>query len=809
MYGFIAAAGMKFLETLDNGAEVVDKIHAEFGGEAGTNFYKQYDDQHTLKIVESISTHTGLTFNQVLHGMGSVQLEQFEAKGYMPLIKSLGRTFYEFLQHIDSLHQNLVNSYPDMTAPSFRPELLSGDTMLLHYYSSRPGLWPYALALLTVIADVLYDLKIEVSHQQKQHEGHDHDIFRVTLEEGSQNVFGRKESHSMKVESATMLNCSVSPSQFNDLFPWHIQFDRKLRVMSIGSSLAVRFADLEEQVNLFDLIKLVRPSILRKDFEHIQQYNRDSYMAIVRDEWYHKKNLQKKLDKREAKRAAKTAHGGAAPPAGSGCPITGHGASAPSPSQTTAALEALDSASSDGRSSSGSSLDNDNFISETIDYLYIKGEIVYLGRSDSILLVGVPQVSKPEELYSRGLSLADIPVHSNGREMLFSSVHQTATISIASQLEQTTEDLNRAQRELNAEKKKAQELLHSILPPKVAESLAVGEVPPAERFRGVSILFSDIVGFTKISSSVQPTQVMAMLNQLFSRFDALCDKHGVYKVETIGDAYMVVCGIPDPVVNHAEKLAGFAMDMVGASTEVSSPIDGSGVKIRVGMHSGSIMAGVVGKTRPRYCLFGDTVNVASRMESSGVPGCIQLSASMMSELHTTNAKVLTKSRGDVHVKGKGLMETFFLLGTTEVLDRLVPPESAYDTSKYSGQQKQAAAQPSVQMPMLLPEIPTEEPITFMELSIVFSDAKRVNVVGAASDMTLRDVLHTAVVELQLDERIKWRLYTDEKRDKMLVLAQTLGQVLESHVLPQVEQTETGANVLTLYASTQRLQEAIV
>jgi class 3 adenylate cyclase len=212
---------------------------------------------------------------------------------------------------------------------------------------------------------------------------------------------------------------------------------------------------------------------------------------------------------------------------------------------------------------------------------------------------------------------------------------------------------------LAKEQERTSKLLNSILPKSVARQLAAGKEVEAERHPNVSILFSDIKGFTSISSTVEPKEVMAMLNLLFSKFDALCEKHDVYKVETIGDAYMVVSGLPEKKEMHADALADFALDMIEAAHTVRSPRDGQPLQIRVGLHSGSVTPGVVGKMRPRYCLFGDTVITASRMESTGIPDNIQLSQAFKNSLLAPDAYDILQ-RGLIEVKGKGMMVTYLL-----------------------------------------------------------------------------------------------------------------------------------------------------
>nr|UQK61951.1 soluble guanylate cyclase 2 [Choanoeca flexa] len=801
MYSIIHMALVEMVSRMEDGEALLKQIfeNVEAGDPKG-NVYRPFTDQESLRLIETAGKVLEMTIDEVISGMGEVQLATFEKFGYLPLIHALGRDFVEFCQHIDSLHQNLVQSYPSMVAPSFRPELTEDGPMFLHYYSIRPGLWPYAYSLLVAVAKHIYSEDINIDHYQKRHEGHDHDIFAIT-NVGSHKYNYAASASSKDTGSKALVRRAMTPEQVNDVFPWHVEFDRHLKITSLGSSLASRFDELKlTDLKLFDIIKFQRPSLLRQDFDSFLQYDRQSFLVIVRDATYFLKKQEKKAERKEKRRRARAA---------AKCPMA-QAAEASEPSSSSGAniMQEADMRQIGylSRSSSASSMEAERFISETVDYLYLKGELIFNEDSQTMFMAGAPHVTKPQEMYLRDMSLSDLPVHSNARELLFSSMHQSATINIARQLEDTMEHLDTARDEMNREKARVEELLHGILPPAIANQLAKGIRPEAERHRSVTILFSDIVGFTKLSSSVKPQSVMNMLNELFSKFDELCDKHEVFKVETIGDAYMVVCGLPTPNERHPVNMARFAIDMASTARTVKSPVDGSPLQIRVGMHSGSVMAGVVGLKAPRYCLFGDAVNTASRMESNSVAGCIQLSASMMSELHALGGGFTIKKRGELEVKGKGRMETFFLMGEGETLDHLVPPESAYDGPGA----KPAAAGPVAAQSFIMPTAAPEKEVSYYDI-LVKLDETTSKVSGVASSTTLKEVLN-AVYEQEVTDPAM-RLYADEECTEVLVPTQTIDHLLASQVvaaeLKLNERTRIVRSVVELYAGIQRGVQAVV
>ncbi|KAG6800743.1 atrial natriuretic peptide receptor 1 isoform X1 [Apis mellifera caucasica] len=213
------------------------------------------------------------------------------------------------------------------------------------------------------------------------------------------------------------------------------------------------------------------------------------------------------------------------------------------------------------------------------------------------------------------------------------------------------------------EKRKCEELLYQLLPKSVASQLIIGQSVIAETYDQVTIYFSDIVGFTKLSAESTPLQVVDLLNDLYTCFDSIIENFDVYKVETIGDAYMVVSGLPvRNGTNHAREIA--KMSLALRDTVMTFRIrhrPSEQLKLRIGMHSGPCVAGVVGLKMPRYCLFGDTVNTASRMESNGEALKIHVSPKTKEILDTFGTFELV-CRGEVTLKGKGTMTTYWLIG---------------------------------------------------------------------------------------------------------------------------------------------------
>ncbi|XP_069747331.1 guanylate cyclase soluble subunit alpha-2 isoform X3 [Narcine bancroftii] len=277
----------------------------------------------------------------------------------------------------------------------------------------------------------------------------------------------------------------------------------------------------------------------------------------------------------------------------------------------------------------------------------IKGQMIHVPESNSVLFLGSPCVDKLEELMGRGLHLSDIPIHDATRDVILLGEQAKAQDGLKKRMDKLKATLENTHQALEEEKKKTVDLLYSIFPGDVAQQLWQVKSVQARKFDDVTMLFSDIVGFTAICEQCTPMQVISMLNELYTRFDYQCGILDIYKVETIGDAYCVAGGLHQKSSHHAKLIALMALKMMELSEEVQTP-NGKPIQLRIGIHSGSVLAGVVGVKMPRYCLFGNNVTLASKFESGSQPRRINVSPTTYLILKgDENFKFIPRSRSEL------------------------------------------------------------------------------------------------------------------------------------------------------------------
>ncbi len=290
--------------------------------------------------------------------------------------------------------------------------------------------------------------------------------------------------------------------------------------------------------------------------------------------------------------------------------------------------------------------------------------IVSVALIRSRLLRPIERLAEVAEHVSSG----DMTVRSNLRGTdeigLFGQIFDSMITSVNQHLdevESARSTLAEQAISLEEERQRSEHLLLNVLPATIADRLKSGEEGIAEAFPEVSVLFSDIVGFTKMSARVGAKQVVDMLNEVFGLLDELAVKHGVEKIKTIGDCYMVAAGVPDRSPTHTQQIAAFSLEMQATIKDYAAK-SGRDINMRTGIHTGTVVAGIVGTTKFSYDLWGDVVNIASRMESTGEPGQIQVSDAVRVRLQDD---FHFDARGEVEVRGKGPMHTWYLTGRVE------------------------------------------------------------------------------------------------------------------------------------------------
>ncbi|XP_011815120.1 PREDICTED: guanylate cyclase soluble subunit beta-1 isoform X1 [Colobus angolensis palliatus] len=605
-----------------------------------------YDDSKTYDLVAAASKVLNLNAGEILQMFGKMFFVFCQESGYDTILRVLGSNVREFLQNLDALHDHLATIYPGMRAPSFRcTDAEKGKGLILHYYSEREGLQDIVIGIIKTVAQQIHGTEIDMKVIQQRNEECDHTQFLIEEKESKEEDF--YEDLDRFEENGTQ-ESRISPYTFCKAFPFHIIFDRDLVVTQCGNAIYRVLPQLQPgNCSLLSVFSLVRPHI---DISFHGILSHINTVFVLRS----KEGL---LD-----------------------------------------VEKLEC--------------EDELTGTEISCLRLKGQMIYLPEADSILFLCSPSVMNLDDLTRRGLYLSDIPLHDATRDLVLLGEQFREEYKLTQELEILTDRLQLTLRALEDEKKKTDtgcpariqafkvqmtlmlcerdsrstkgfpsisysgflliplnRLLYSVLPPSVANELRHKRPVPAKRYDNVTILFSGIVGFnafcSKHASGEGAMKIVNLLNDLYTRFDTLTDSRKnpfVYKVETVGDKYMTVSGLPEPCIHHARSICHLALDMMEIAGQVQ--VDGESVQITIGIHTGEVVTGVIGQRMPRYCLFGNTVNLTSRTETTGEKGKINVSEytyrCLMSP-ENSDPQFHLEHRGPVSMKGKKEpMQVWFL-----------------------------------------------------------------------------------------------------------------------------------------------------
>ncbi|KAM6972872.1 guanylate cyclase soluble subunit beta-2-like [Aplochiton taeniatus] len=682
-YGFINTC-LKSLVVEKFGEATWIKLRDEAGVQDSFLTYEVYKDDITMRLVAEACKLLGVKPEVVLRQFGEYFFEFCKRSGYDHMLRTLGGNLFDFIDNLDALHSYLALSYKEINAPSFRVERKSDGTMFLHYYSDRRGLCHIVPGIIGAVAKDFFNSEVTMAivdqvEEEERTGKKEHVVFLVTqrqlpnpelvggTEPGPGNDPGTIQNPR---RNATLCDSEKylplkRPGLAVSLYRTHWETVRGLVRLGKGKLLRgfepvyppTPCVDLKTFCNAFPFhIVFDEQLVVRQAGVNLQRIVPGlQTMAIQVDQYF------------------SIVH--------------------PEVTFTIYSIRKFI---------------NSHFVLQTRrdmmpeawrcrPMLQLRGQMIWMSGAGCMLYQASPLLRSLQELEERSMHLSDIAPHDVTRDLILLNQQRLAEMELSNQLERKKEELRHLSQHLEEEKEKTENLLYAMLPKHVANLLKEGKAVEAGEFKECTILFSDVVTFTNICSECEPITIVFMLNSMYLRFDRLTTVHNVYKVETIGDAYMVVGGVPIPVSSHAERVANFALGMVLAAREVINPTTGGPIQIRVGLHSGPVLAGVVGEKMPRYCLFGDAVNTASRMESHGLPSKIHLSPSVHRALQGKGFELT--ERGEIEVKGKGKMTTYFLERNLRISDQeimglpsLVPQRGASGSQSddWTGQNRTVA-----------------------------------------------------------------------------------------------------------------------
>lgn len=736
-----------------------------------------YDDEVTYRLIDTAERILrSEKYGHVSQLFGEKFYELVQDSGYEGILKLLGGSLKEFLDNLDSFHKHLGTTYSRMKPPSFRCSYVYedgckiADKLILHYYSERIGLEGFVMGMVKASARELHGIKVDVSIYKLKlvDQGIDHTEFKITLLGSFEQTAKIRQQPTTNQElyddynlyeddsftyknvkqlSNAALTNKVSPLVFAQALPFHLIFDRNLIVQQAGTSIlrVIPALNRKRNVKLTDVMNILEPKCLKGklNFENILKYINSVYVfrpdekQVISGGHRHLhgdylKSLIASSKEENQPAATKLKNGG-------NRLMLEDKENNPSSHKNREHIsmqdderlicQVMSNIGSSGEISTAANRKpsvisfNDCELSEKdIDKYIVKlmGQMSYMEEKDLMLFVCSPSVANLDDLNNTGLFLSDIPLHDATRDLVLLSEQFEAEYKVQKKLTMLTEQLNVMKNELEEEKKKTDRLLYSVLPPTVANELRNERPVPAKKFQPVTILFSGIVGFSdfcaKNSDSSGAIRIVNLLNKVYTTFDVLTEPKRnpyVYKVETVGDKYMAVSGLPEACDSHARHINRLALDILdlaktikleeytGIKTKVPLVIDsgtggetsdknkseaiirssehqrqssgiiyvggGGGVeytqmdqcehlRVTIGVHCGEVVTGVIGKRTPRYCLFGNTVNLTSRCETTGKKGHINVSQDVYNlctkDPNNFDPEFDFQYRGQINMKGK-------------------------------------------------------------------------------------------------------------------------------------------------------------
>ncbi|KAK2716102.1 hypothetical protein QYM36_010622 [Artemia franciscana] len=538
--------------------------------------HELYPEDYIVKIANAAQKVIGIKPLSLLHGMGISFVSFVGQYGYDRVLSVLGRHLRDFLNGLDNLHEYLRPSYPFMRSPSFFCDNETPNGLTLHFRcSKRSGLVYYTMGQIKQIGLQFFKTEVGIEVvKEETFKNYNSVTFQLSfhnqgyIESQMENKFLIREEEYLPVQADFIFQT----------FPFSLSFDSLMKIEYLGNSLRLVLPDAKGKL-MRDYFLLHRPLV---------EFNYETILA-------RRNNIFELISQ--------------------------------------AAVEELRRGSS-GKQSRLSNGEIMPFSKEIVHSkgnrpIHLKGQMLYLSEWNRIIYLASPVMPDLDALTDSGLFINDLSMHDFSRDLMMAGTQKSVELKLLLDQERIkSQKLQESMKKLDEEMKRTDELLYQMIPQSVADRLRLGASPleTCQSFDIVTILFSDVVQFTEISSRITPMEVVCLLNSMYSVYDQLTEIHKVYKVETVGDAYMIVGGVPEPCSDHAERVCSMGLGMLQGIRGVAEPFS------------------------------------ASRMESNSMPMRIHVSEKTKSLL---GSKFRLKERGETKIKGKGLMKTFWLEGKDE------------------------------------------------------------------------------------------------------------------------------------------------
>ncbi|KAE9419941.1 hypothetical protein Angca_002375, partial [Angiostrongylus cantonensis] len=568
------------------GTDIWQKIMKKAGlaPDAEIEVQTYYDDTETMRIFRTAADILGISVDDMWEMYGEFLITYACETGWEKMLFCMANNLQEFLDNLNSMHYFIdqIAFKSEMRGPTFQCESVGDGSLRLHYFSHRQGLFPIVKGLVRQTAHVLFDINVVINFVERSQERRkgglvEHVVFCVEPDE--EHRPGKRLAHKFKRDTRALSSAvagqqgqqlAVNLSDFSRMFPYHICFNRQMIVEHVGSQLLMENGlSCKKMVKLTELVQLIQPADIQLTHKNIMSYLNTLFIVQLK---HHSKRSEVDKESSEAFHQP----------------------------------------------------------------LCLKGQMISVNEGNSIMFLCSPHATTIRDILNLNLFISDMPIHDATRDLIMLNQSRMSQMELNKRLEETVKSLKSLAEELKCKKQQTEHLLYEFVPPMIADALRLGKPVPArefplpllisslkqfplkflfsEEYGDCTVMTTDIPDFYTITGCCKPSEVT-----VFHYFQC-------YKVLSLMDSYLVVSGAPKSNELHAESILNLAIGIVFSGQQVIVPGINVPMRVRVGVSSGSVVAGVVSYNKPRYCVFGQTVNVAKQTCALSQPGKILVTA---------------------------------------------------------------------------------------------------------------------------------------------------------------------------------------